>query len=136
MPLLHDFYERFKYIVMLVAGIMYSFVLVGIPFLIVGIVKLAKGVVLQIALEHGFDEKDIKDYELEKIIFSETKENKIETNKKMGKLKDFFEELIKFTNGCQLFIKSLEIYQNVFKCLERFGKTNNEEWNKFKEVEI
>ena len=135
-PLLHDFYDK-DYIFFIFAGILYSIFLIGIPVLIYGIFSYLRGAVLQIALEYGFDEKDIKDYELEGYIFSEIKENnEREINKKMENAKDFFDKLIKFTNGSQLVIKSFEIYQNVFKSLEKFGNTNNDEWNKFRENEI
>ena len=54
----------------------------------------------------------------------------------MEKTKDFFDKVLRFTNGNQLFIKSFEIYQNVFKSLEKLGNINNEEWNRFRENEI
>lgn len=111
--------------------------LMGIPLIIYGIVKLVKGVVLQVALEYGFDEKDIQYYKLEEYVFSEIKENnEKEINKKMENAKDFFDKVLRFTNGNQLFIKSFEIYQNVFKSLEKLGNINNEEWNRFSENEI
>lgn len=138
MPILHKFYEKSdKYICFIILGVMSLIYLMGIPLIIYGIVKLVKGVVLQVALEYGFDEKDIQYYKLEEYVFSEIKENnEKEINKKMEKAKDFFDKVLRFTNGNQLFIKSFEIYQNVFKSLEKLGNINNEEWNRFSENEI
>ena len=74
---------------------------------------------------------------MEEYVFSEIKEkNEKEIKKKMENAKDFFDKVLRFTNGNQLFIKSFEIYQNVFKSLEKLGNINNEEWNRFSENEI
>lgn len=138
MPILHNFYEdRAQYILFIAAGILYAIFIIGIVFITYGIIALAKGVVLQVALEYGFEEEDIQYYKLEEYVFSEIKENnEKEIKKKMENAKDFFDKVLRFTNGNQLFIKSFEIYQNVFKSLEKLGNTNNEEWNRFSENEI
>ena len=141
LPILHNFYEESgEYIAAIIIGVVYSIFIVGIGLIIYGIVSLVKGVVLQVALEYGFDEEDIQYYKLEEYVFSEIKEknekNEKEIKKKMEKTKDFFDKVLRFTNGNQLFIKSFEIYQNVFKSLEKLGNINNEEWNRFRENEI
>ena len=137
-PILHNFYEeRSQYILCILFGVMYVFFIIGIGLIVYGIICLAKGVVLQVALEYGFEEEDIQYYKLEEYVFSEIKENnEKEIKKKMENAKDFFDKVLRFTNGNQLFIKSFEIYQNIFKSLEKLGNTNNEEWNRFSENEI
>ena len=141
MPLLHKYYEDhfFLYITFTLIGclIFWCFGL-GIPFIVIGLI-FTKKTVLQIALEYGFDENDIKNYGLEEYIFSEIKveeNNENELKKNLENTKNSLEKLLLFTNGYQLYIKSFEIYQNVFKSLEKFGNMDNEEWNKFKENEI
>ena len=136
-PLLHNFYDNSISIAFIIAGAIGTLLLIGIPFLITGIVLLAIGSVTQIALEYGFDENDIYNYGLDEFVFSELKgKNEKEIRKKIENSKKFFEKLIKFTKGVQLFIKSLEVYQNIFKCLEIFQNTDNEEWNRFTLSEI
>lgn len=137
-PILHNFYEdSSQYILFIAVGIMHAIFIIGIGLIVYGIISLAKGVVLQVALEYGFEEEDIQYYKLEEYVFSEIKENnEKEIKKKMENTKDFFDKVLRFTNGNQLFIKSFEIYQNVFKSLEKLGNTNNEEWNRFSENEI
>ena len=141
LPILHNFYEvRGEYIAAIIIGLVYVIFLIGIPLIIYGIVSLAKGVILQVALEYGFEEEDIQYYKLEEYVFSEIKEknekNEKEIKEKTKKAKNFFDKVLRFTNGNQLFIKSFEIYQNVFKSLEKLGNINNEEWNRFRETEI
>ena len=141
LPILHNFYEESgEYIAAIIIGLVYVIFLVGIPIIIYGIVSLVKGVILQVALEYGFEEEDIQYYKLEEYVFSEIKEknekNEKEIKIKTEKAKNFFDKVLRFTNGNQLFIKSFEIYQNVFKSLEKLGNINNEEWNRFRENEI
>jgi hypothetical protein len=67
------------------------------------------------------------------MFIQEKKNNEKEMEKILEENKSFFEKIIKFTNGCQLVIKSFEIFQNVFKSLEKFSNTDNDEWNRFTE---
>lgn len=127
-PLLKDYVDKSISIPLIIAGAIGSIFLIGIPILISGIVIFSIGPIMQIALESGFEENDIENYEL-KQFFNNFKEE-------MSEAKKFFEEILKFTNGCQLFIKSFEIYQNILKSLDKLKNTDNEEWNKFTENEI
>jgi hypothetical protein len=135
MPILHDFYEsQAGNIVGVIFGALFSILIFGIPLLINSIKGLINPPVLQIALKYGFEEKDIEDYKLQEYVYSGKKENnEKEMEKILEENKSFFEKIIKFTNGCQLVIKSFEIFQNVFKSLEKFNNTDNDEWNRFTE---
>lgn len=134
MPILHDYYEKKKFIFLIAVGIVYTLFILGVIMIIIGIHGLVKGYILQIALEYGFDEKDIEDYQLGEFVFDNLEE-KDEKNikKKIEGSKDFFEKLLKFTNGSQLVIKSFEVYQNIFKSLEKLRDVKNEQWNNFNE---
>jgi len=58
------------------------------------VTSLVKGFILHIALEYGFDEKDIQEYGLEKYVFSEIKEkNEKVIKKKIEEARGFFEKL-------------------------------------------
>jgi len=138
MPILHKYYDYDDklFITFNIIGLLLAYCFgIGIIVLILNF-TLCKKVILQIALEYGFDENDIKNYGLEENIFSEKGNNEKEIKNNIDKIKNFFEKLLFFTDGCQLYIKSFEIFQNVFKSLEKFGNMKNEEWNKFKENEI
>lgn len=139
MPLLQKYYYYKISEIFLCMSIMLIFLLTfdlfGIPSSFLSILNII--VVQQIALDYGFDENDIKNYKLEKNIFSEKKEkDENEIKKNLDKSKNFLEKLLLYTDGCQLYIKSFEIYQNVFKSFEKFGNMKNEEWNNFRENEI
>ena len=142
MPILHKYIEDYFFYALtftIIGCFLFWCFGLGIPFIVIGYILVTKKAVLQIALEYGFDENDIKNYELEEYIFSEIEveeNNENELKKNLDNAKNFLEKLLLFTNGCQLYIKSFEIYQNVFKSLEKFGNMDNEEWNKFKENEI
>ena len=134
LPILKNFYEKKIYYFLILVGLFYSLFIVGVFFVIAGIYGLVKGFILHIALEYGFDEKDILDYGLEEYVFTETKEkNEKIIKKKIEDAKDFFEKLLKFTNGCQLVIKSFEVYKNTLESLKKLGKIDNDDWNKFHE---
>ena len=133
-PILHDFYEKKEFILSILCGLALTFYIVGIIYVVYGAYGLIKGYIKYLALEYGFDEKDIEDYQLEEFVFAGLKgENEAEIKKKIKESKNFFEKIIKFTNGCQLVIKSFEIYQNIFKSLNKLINLNNEQWNNFKE---
>ena len=70
MPLLHKYYEEntFLIITFSIIGSLLIFCFgIGILFMIL-VSPLVRRVVLQIALEYGFDENDIKNYQLEEFI--------------------------------------------------------------------
>ena len=101
------------------------------------LVKFIKSYIVNVSLDFCFEEVDIANYNLEGFIYPELIENNEEEIKNNIKnAKDFFEKLLLFTNDIQVFIKSFEIYKNIFKSLEILGNTNNDEWNNFKENEI
>ena len=140
MPILHKYIEDYFFYALtftIIGCFLFWCFGLGIPFIVIGYILVTKKAVLQIALEYGFDENDINYYQLEEYVFSEIKdnnENEIKNN--LDKTRKFLEELLLFTKGCQLYIKSFEIYQNVFKSLEKLGNISNEEWNIFRENEI
>ena len=126
--------KKKKFYFLIIFGLFYSFFIIGVFFVIAGIYGLVKGFILHIALEYGFDEKDIQEYGLEKYVFSEIKEkNEKVIKKKIEEARGFFEKLLKFTNGCQLVIKSFEVYKNTLESLKRLGKIDNNDWNEFHE---
>ena len=134
LPILRNFYEKKIFYFLIIFGLLFSLAIIGVFCLIAGIIGLAKGFILHIALEYGFDEKDIQDYGLKEYVFTETKEkNEKAIKKKIEDAKDFFEKLLKFTNGCQLVIKSFEVYKNTLESLKKLGKIDNDDWNKFHE---
>ena len=101
------------------------------------LVKFIKSYIVNVSLDFCFEEVDIANYNLEGFIYPELIENNEEEIKNNIKnAKDFFEKLLLFTNDIQVFIKSFEIYKNIFKSLEILGNTNNDEWNNFKEKEV
>ena len=76
MPILHKYIEDYFFYALtftIIGCFLFWCFGLGIPFIVIGYILVTKKAVLQIALEYGFDENDIKNYELEEYIFSEIK---------------------------------------------------------------
>ena len=70
MPLLHKYYEDNTLLIItftIIGSILFFCFGIGMIFIIL-VGPLMRRVVLQIALEYGFDENDIKNYQLEEFI--------------------------------------------------------------------
>lgn len=75
-PILKDYVDKSISIPLIIAGAIGTILLIGIPILISGIVILAIGPIRQIALENGFEENDIENYDLKQFISENDSEKK------------------------------------------------------------
>ena len=90
-----------------------------------------------IALNFGFNEKDIKSYGLDKYVFSKELIKDAENNEKiMEKIKEFFNKLIYYTGPIQCAIKTREALLQINEMLEKLSNRKDEEWIKFQVKKI
>ena len=91
-----------------------------------------------ISLLFGFSEKDINEYGLNKYIYVQKSEKKMneennELNEKnLNRIKEIFRDIFYYTGPAQCLIKSKEIFIQIIDLLNNLGNKSEEKWNEFK----
>ena len=83
-----------------------------------------------LAINYGFDEKDMKKYGLDEYIYE--KSEKFEDEK----IKQKFEDIIYYIGPIQCALKAKELFIQIFVLFEKLSEKKENEWNTFKIEQI
>lgn len=83
-----------------------------------------------LAINYGFEEKDMKKYGLDEYIYE--KSEKFEEEK----IKQKFEDIIYYIWPIQCALKAKELFIQIFVLFEKLSKKKDNEWNTFKIEQI
>ena len=83
-----------------------------------------------LAINYGFDEKDMKKYGLDEYIYE--KSEKFEDEK----IKQKFEDIIYYIGPIQCALKAKELFIQIFDLFEKLSEKKENEWNTFKIEQI
>ena len=98
----------------------------GIPILLIPLSYYNASLINVLAINYGFDQKDMKKYGLDEYIYE--KSEKFEDEK----IKQKFEDIIYYIGPIQCALKAKELFSQIFHCFEELSMKNEKDWNIFK----